>query len=97
MCRVYASQSPELYASTSRSLRLRGHSTSIRLENVFWDVLDRIAADEGRSTPAFIAALHDEMAAEGDIPRNFTSVLRSACVIYLAGGDLTSGRLLAAE
>jgi len=96
MCRVYADQDPGLYASTSRSLRLRGYSTSIRLENVFWEVLDRLSAEEGMSLPDFIATLHDEMALRGDTPQNFTSALRSACVIYLSRPD-APGSLMAAE
>ena len=97
MCKVYSEQDPALYASTSRSLRLKGHVTSIRLENVFWDVLGRIAAEEGKSTSDFIATLNDEMAARGDTQQNFTSALRSACVIYLAQGDLAHRSLFAAE
>lgn len=97
MCNIYANQEPQLYASTSRSLRLRGHVTSIRLENAFWDVLGRIAAEEGMTPPDFIATLHDEMADQGDAPQNFTSVLRSTCVIYLTGLGTGRGTVLAAE
>ena len=96
MCRIYAEQDPGLYTSTTRSLRLRGHSTSIRLENVFWEVLGRLAAEQGMSAADFISTLHDEVAESGETPQNFTSILRSACVIYLDRGSNGAG-ILAAE
>ncbi len=90
MCQIYADQDPALYASTTRSLRLNGQSTSIRLENVFWAVLDRMAREEGATLPDFIASLHDEVWASRGAPTNFTSILRSACILYLEPG--TAGR-----
>jgi len=52
MCNIFASQDPHNYASETRAVRLHGHCTSIRLEVGFWDVLERIAAQEGTSSPA---------------------------------------------
>ncbi|MEM8821219.1 MAG: ribbon-helix-helix domain-containing protein, partial [Pseudomonadota bacterium] len=40
MCQIFAGQDPGDYASETRSMRLSGHSTSIRLEVSFWRVLD---------------------------------------------------------
>ncbi|MGB1916004.1 MAG: ribbon-helix-helix domain-containing protein, partial [Paracoccaceae bacterium] len=40
MCEIFSGQNPERYASTTRRLRLNGQSTSIRLENAFWETLD---------------------------------------------------------
>ena len=39
MCQVFISADPALYDSRARSLRLHGVATSIRLENLFWQVL----------------------------------------------------------
>lgn len=61
MCRVFAGQDPERYATRTRRLRLNGQSTSIRLENSFWEILDEIAAAEDSTTPAFISRLHAEV------------------------------------
>jgi predicted DNA-binding ribbon-helix-helix protein len=88
MCRIFAGQDPETYESETRSIRLHGHSTSIRLERAFWTVLEAIAAGEGRTIPQFIEKLHDEVTElRGDVA-NFTSLLRCACLVHLgAGGE----------
>lgn len=82
MCRIFAGQDPARYEPETRRLRLNGHSTSIRLERAFWDVLDEIAAAEGVSTPAFISTLHDEVLELRGEVANFTSLLRCACQIH---------------
>ena len=46
MCHLFASQCPDSYAFETRSIRLNGQSTSIRLEKVFWEILEDIAAAE---------------------------------------------------
>jgi hypothetical protein len=65
MCSLFASTPPESYAFATRSVRLNGQSTSIRLEKAFWGFLEEIAADEGYSVPRFIAAPGDSAAAGG--------------------------------
>ncbi len=81
MCRMFAGQEPSRYQPVTRSLRLNGQSTSIRLEQSFWDILDAMAADEGLTTPAFVSKLHAEvLEIRGEAP-NFTSLLRCACMI----------------
>lgn len=92
MCHVFASQAPNRYASETRRLRLNGQSTSFRLENAFWSILDDIAAGEGLSTPAFISKLHTEVLELHGEPENFTSLLRCACLAFL---DRERGRRIA--
>jgi len=48
MCRLFAHQPQRDYESQTRSLRIGGHSTSIRLEMSFWDTLEEMA----RKAPA---------------------------------------------
>ncbi|CAH2399143.1 hypothetical protein BQ8794_240092 [Mesorhizobium prunaredense] len=85
MCKVYARQDPEGYRQTNRSVRVAGHSTSIRLEAAFWTLLDEIAESQGLSTTKFISKLCDEaLEINGDIP-NFASMLRTTCALYLRG------------
>lgn len=99
MCHVFAGQDASRYSTTTRRLRLNGQSTSIRLENAFWAIIDQIAAGEGVSTPAFLSKLHSEVLELRGEPENFTSLLRCACLVFLRG-DLADGRadgLLAAE
>lgn len=82
MCRVFAGQDPARYESETRSLRLHGHSTSIRLERAFWAALDEIAALEGMTTPQFLVKLHDEVVELRGEARNFASLLRCACLLH---------------
>lgn len=100
MCHVFASQSPDSYAFETRSVRINGQSTSIRLERMFWEVLERIAQDQGFSVPRFISTLHSEiLELRGEAP-NFTSHLRCICLVFLsreeARGDAVSASAAAA-
>lgn len=87
MCHVFANQDPDRYASTTRRLRLNGQSTSIRLENAYWDVLDIMARCEQVSTPAFISTLHSEVLELRGEPENFTSLLRCTCLKFMETSD----------
>ncbi|CAN5123932.1 ribbon-helix-helix domain-containing protein [soil metagenome] len=84
MCEVFISADPALYESRVRSVRLHGAATSIRLENLFWDVLGEIASRDGMSVPQLCTRLHDELDAEHRGIDNFASFLRVCCGRYLA-------------
>jgi len=83
MCRIFAGQDPERYASHTRSLRMNGQCTSIRLENAFWRIIDEIAKSQGFSTPAFVSKLHSEVLELRGEPENFSSLLRCCCLVYM--------------
>jgi predicted DNA-binding ribbon-helix-helix protein len=83
MCHLFASQSPESYASETRSIRLNGQSTSIRLEKLFWQILDQIAASEGVTAPRLISTLHSEILLTRGEVSNFTSSLRCMCMLAI--------------
>lgn len=84
MCQIFVSADPELYSHRSRSLRLHGAVTCIRLENLFWQVLEEIAARDDLSLSQLITRLYDEVIeARGDV-ENFSSFLRVSCLRYLA-------------
>ena len=85
MCQIFAGQDPASYECETRSLRLNGQSTSIRLEKAFWNALDEIAQAEGLSVPQFISKLHSEVLELHGEARNFTSLLRCACLVHLDG------------
>lgn len=98
MCRMFAHQPMRNYESQTRSLRIHGHSTSIRLENTFWTILDEIAACEGTSVAKFVTQLHDEVLAHQGEVHNLASLLRCSCVIYASQGNARLDRtLIAAE
>ncbi|CAM8631521.1 Ribbon-helix-helix domain containing protein [Burkholderiales bacterium] len=83
MCEFYSKADPILYESRTRTVRIDGVVTSIRLENFVWEILARIAEDESSSTNALITTLHREvMQANGETP-NFASFLRVTCLRYL--------------
>ncbi len=83
MCQIFAGQPRSNYESEKRSVRLGGYSTSIQLETVFWRILEEIAAREGLSLAKFLSKLHEEVLQLHGEARNFTSMLRCCCLIYL--------------
>src|SRR5262245_23559002 len=95
MCGIFAARSPETYAYQTRSIRLGGHSTSIRLEAAFWTILEEIAAAESLSLPKFLTTLHDEVLEFRGEPQNFTSLWRCPCLTYV--GQLRAERTRAAS
>jgi predicted DNA-binding ribbon-helix-helix protein len=63
---------------------LHGAVTSIRLENLFWNALEEIAACDGMSTNQLITKLYDELVEyRGEID-NFTSFLHVCCLHYMS-------------
>jgi predicted DNA-binding ribbon-helix-helix protein len=82
MCKIFASIDPASYASETRSVRLSGHVTSIRLESAFWATLEQVAASQGVTLGRFLTKLYDEvLELHGDVT-NFASLLRCACLVY---------------
>ncbi len=83
MCQIYASIAPESCEPVTRSVRLHGQVTSIRLEARFWEIIDSMAAAQGMSTPRFVTTLHDEVLELRGEVGNFTSLLRVVCTVHL--------------
>jgi predicted DNA-binding ribbon-helix-helix protein len=85
MCQIYINADPILYESRTRALRIHGVVTTVRLENLFWDVLQEIASREGMTTSQFAVKLYDELLSlRGEMPANFASFLRVCCLRYLS-------------
>lgn len=83
MCEIFVKADPQLYEYRSRSVRIHGVVTSLRLESMFWDVLERIARRDRMTVPQLISKLYDEIIDyRGDIP-NFASFLRVCCLRFL--------------
>ena len=83
MCEYFVKADPILYEQRTRSIRIRGMLTSIRLENTVWDVLAEMAEDEGCTTNALICTLHDEILDHRGEVSNFASFLRVTSLRYL--------------
>jgi len=58
-------------AELKRSITIAGHRTSISLESEFWDALQKLSAQRGKSITALVAEVDR---ARGD--RNLSSALR---------------------
>ncbi|MBB4008451.1 ribbon-helix-helix domain-containing protein [Allorhizobium taibaishanense] len=102
MCEIYAGQDPERYRPINRSVRIGGHSTSIQLEAAFWLLIDEIAERQGYSTARFLSTLYDEALEINGSITNFSSLLRTSCLIYLINNGKTepepaSFKIMAAE
>jgi predicted DNA-binding ribbon-helix-helix protein len=82
MCQLFAHQPQRDYESQTRSLRIAGHCTSIRLEMAFWDTLEEIASREDMSLAKFLTRLHSEVLDHNGEVHNFASLLRCSCLIY---------------
>ena len=83
MCRIFAGQDPQNYQFQTHSIRLMGHSTSIRLETRFWEVLEKISASQDMKMAQFLSQLYEEaLEIHGDVS-NFASLLRCCCLAYL--------------
>jgi len=84
MCEIFISADPASYESRTRSVRLHGVVTSIRLEHLYWEVLEEIARRDGMSVVHLIEKLYDELVAARGGVGNFTSFLRVSALRYEA-------------
>ncbi len=84
MCRLFIGADPELWLSVTRSLRIDGVVTSVRLENFFWWALEDIAARDDLTVSRLIGKLYDKSRNEGHDLDNFASFLRVCCGRYLS-------------
>lgn len=83
MCTIFSGQDSYNYINTTRSIRICGHVTSIRLENKFWDILNQLSKSQGETMAQFLSKLYLEALDNNMDMRNFTSLLRCSCLIYL--------------
>ncbi len=83
MCEYFVKADPIQYEQRTRTIRIHGVITSIRLENMVWDILAEMAEEEGCTTNALVVQFHDEILAHrGEVP-NFASFLRVTGMRYL--------------
>ncbi|MCZ4352821.1 ribbon-helix-helix domain-containing protein [Roseovarius aestuarii] len=94
MCRLFIGADPELWESVTRSFRMDGMVTSVRLEHMFWNVLEDIAARQDLNVRQLLHQLYNESIDEGHDLGNFTSFLRVCCLRFI---DLQLNGLIATE
>ncbi|QTH71275.1 ribbon-helix-helix domain-containing protein [Pseudoalteromonas xiamenensis] len=84
MCQLFVKADANLWESHTRSLRIAGVVTSIRLEQYFWNVLQEVAYRDQMNVNQLITKLYlESLDADHDIG-NFTSFLRVCCARYLS-------------
>ncbi|MBB1343273.1 ribbon-helix-helix domain-containing protein [Pseudoalteromonas sp. SR44-5] len=92
MCQLFINADSRLWTCRTKSLRIDGVVTSIRLEEFFWDILEEVAFRDQMTVNQMITKLYlESLDADHDIG-NFTSFLRVCCSRYLslvADGNLT--------
>ncbi len=64
-----------------RGFRIHGHSTSLRLERVFWTVLESMAEEMNMTLPGLVIRIHDQCMIAND--KNLSSCLRVICMKYI--------------
>jgi len=71
----------EEFMPVRRSLRIHGHSTTVRLERAFWTVLELLAEEEGMCVSDMVTRIHDHCMIAND--KNLSSCLRVVCLKYI--------------
>ncbi|MGF6392504.1 ribbon-helix-helix domain-containing protein [Pseudomonas plecoglossicida] len=67
----------------SRSVRLNGFSTCLRLEAIYWKILQHIAETNDCSVSAVLSYLDREVHLRQGGVRNFSGLVRVICVAWL--------------
>lgn len=86
MCEIYSGAEPELFELKTRSIRIDGVVTSVRLEAVFWQIIEDIADEANIGVAAFLTRIYQEVLTRDGRVANFASLLRVACTTYLNEG-----------
>ncbi|MEB0014440.1 ribbon-helix-helix domain-containing protein [Glaciimonas sp. Gout2] len=84
MCEIYLKADPIQYELRTRSIRIHGVVTSVRLENLCWDILARIARKDDMTTNQLISQLYSEVIQQQGKIGNFCAFLRVSCMRYLS-------------
>lgn len=71
----------------SRSVRLNGLATCLRLEEVYWNILSEIAACNSCSINAVLSYVDREVHLRYGGVKNFSGLIRVVCVAHLLKSD----------
>ena len=94
MCQLFIGADPQLWMSQTRSFRMDGFVTSVRLEDMFWRTLETIGSRDSLTVPELVHRLYNESLDAAHDIGNFTSFLRVCCLRYL---DLQQRGLIPVE
>ena len=71
----------------SKSVRLNGLATCLRLENVYWNILSGIANSNNCSVNAVLSYIDREVHLRHGGVKNFSGLIRVVCVAHLLKAD----------
>ena len=83
MCQLFIDADPALWTSHTRSFRMDGMVTSVRLEDMFWRTLETIGQRDDLTVPQLLHRLYNESLDAGHDIGNFTSFLRVCCLRFI--------------
>ena len=72
----------------SRSVRLNGFSTCLRLEEVYWNILGEIARINTCSVSALLSYVDREVRLRYGGVKNFSGLVRVVCVVHALKGQV---------
>ncbi len=71
----------------SRSVRLNGFATCLRLEQVYWDILANMARLNDCSVSALLSYVDREVHLRHGGVKNFSGLVRVVCVVHSLSED----------
>jgi len=80
---TYCNFSTDLLALRQRSVRLNGIATCLRLEEIYWAIIEALAREESLSVGKLISRWAMEMDLAHESIWNFTGYIRVVCVVQL--------------
>lgn len=83
MCQLFIDADPALWTPHTRSFRMDGMVTSVRLEEMFWRTLETIGQRDDLTVPQLLHRLYNESIDAGHDLGNFTSFLRVCCLRFI--------------
>ncbi|WP_438299594.1 ribbon-helix-helix domain-containing protein [Pseudomonas sp. NMS19W] len=66
----------------ARSVRLNGFATCMRLEQVYWNILGRMAESNGCSVGTLLSRVDREVHLRHGGVKNFSGLVRVVCVVH---------------
>jgi predicted DNA-binding ribbon-helix-helix protein len=79
----YCNFSADLSTPRQRSIRINGFATCLRLEEIYWRIIEALASRESITVGKLLSRWAIEMDLACDVIRNFTGYVRVICVVQL--------------
>ncbi|MFL9961100.1 ribbon-helix-helix domain-containing protein [Paraburkholderia sediminicola] len=80
---TYCNFNTDLLKLRQRSVRLNGIATCLRLEEIYWSIIEELAREESLTVGKLISRWAMEMDLAHESTWNFTGYVRVVCVVQL--------------